>query len=991
MRTLGTMFCWCCTLSSLCRYKQLQPDYSQYQARVLYEINREGSSGVLNSSYNPDNFVIPTAARWINGLWIGSLVLALFVSLNAILAQQWIEEYNSRMEATAASNRRWAWRHMYFTEGAESWKLDLFISSLPLFLHISLLMFFAGLVIFWFPMDELVSVLLIGVAAFGVAFYFGTTFAPLIWPECPTATPLLSRIHKVWSSARRKLSIDDDDDAPDDAYDATGVDALVPMTNGPRLDAAALLWMLKVLPASGEVGIALDAIGALTTKQHQKHFSPTVSVHAPPRGKLVKPRPQLKEQQRNELYSAACVTLRAQFRQLASYGDTASSADIGRVLRTAVFIDPGKRPLNRKVLTSWMRQHGDTHDIHLLAQCLGEKPVSDTLAPLIPQIIEWNLSPSRETDEAGVPTNGPYLESTMDLILAYAVRREDPVYTAGREIYQPVVLLCSQVLALPHGAAPRPSRLVPSIALDIIQGTMRRAVVDGPPPTKEQPIDKFDPPIGAFETRALYILGYLLRHITPNVFSFSQLDESVVQLINLAYRTLLTLGGRSSVAYTLGEAQRALGLIASPNFLEQKWTPAELGSASLVFSQAVQRAAHEETQRNADETKPDDDSISDEPKPPPQEWTQELTDIQHNMLRATLAQPKQRAGSVTETEIGAVVADCVTSFPSSCEAVAKRFSLYETVNDAVTRSRIQLLTSGADHAGQAGKDGSVWSLALRASKAHRVEHRVAPLAQEMVVSLNTLRLRGWDVTEQVHEYLRPHSSPTSPSSDGLPIGGPSFDMLFRDADAGVAYDIARHVQAIYPAWWEATAQKLRTTREDDWVWDPKLRAFSVRQNFIARVESAPQCLECLAHQPISNTGELSRQLTPVPLLRDEPLSLLPSIPEAEPDPTPPPPAVPAPAPERVSTPPLPQAPVETPTPPAPDVVTNDADTRRRTRPRRPRAESDKTTYHYFFTDPAAVSGGAESIRPTLAQSPTRNKKAFRRGSGEPTDLESRGT
>jgi len=948
MRTSSATSQWRCTLMLLRRYKQLQPDFSEYQVRVYYAMHREGSSGVLDSSHNPDTFVIPATARWITGLWIGSLVLALFVSLNAILAQQWIEEYNSRMGSTAASNRRWAWRHMYFTQGAEKWRFELFIASLPLLLHTSLLLFFIGLVVFWLPMDSLVASLLIIFTIFGVVFYFGTTLAPLIWPDCPTATPLLSRIHKIWRLTKGKLSMDLGD-AAEDAYDTTGIDGLVPVKNGLRLDSDALHWMLKALPASGEVGVALDAVGALTTK-HQQYFSNTQVLA---RRESFFLRTQPRDYQQNELYSAVCAALQLRLRELASYGVTVPGANIGRVSRTAAFIDFGKKSLNRKVLTSWMEQHGQTHDIRLLVQCLGEEPVSEVLAPLIPHVIDWYLLPSPAREESG-PTTGPYLESTMELILAHAVRRNDAVYTVGREIYQPVVLLCSQILALPHGAAPRPSRLVPFTALNILENTLQRAIATGPPPTQVQPVGKFDFRVDdKFEARAAYVLGYILTHIKPNVFHFKQIDATVIELINRAYRGLLSVGGHAQVAFTLKEAQRVLALIAVPTFLDQKWTPAELGDASLVFSQAVRRAAQEESERlsKAHGTESDDASISSEEAAASQGWSQELTAIQHSMLRATLVHPESTSGNATDSEIGAVVADCVGSFPSSCEAVAKRYAIYDSLDDVMVRSRMQLLSAHADRDEHTGEGHSVWRLALHASKRHQVEQRVAPLAQEMVVSLNTLQLRGWDITEQMNEYLRPPSSSTSPSSEG--VGGPSFDMLFRDVDASDAYDIARHIRVLHQSWWDIMAQKLLVLDEDEWTWDLKLKTISARQAFINRVESAPRCEECIAHHPMPDIEALSRQLTPMSSLQQEPLSVLPPI-EVTPLPT----SIPSPLPVHILQRPLPRPPVEVPRSPQMPTTTSpplDEESvpppRRHRGSRRPRQNGRESTYYSVVEEP----------------------------------------
>ncbi|KAH7098182.1 hypothetical protein BKA62DRAFT_622995, partial [Auriculariales sp. MPI-PUGE-AT-0066] len=181
-------------------YKSLQPDYTEYMSKAFFAIHSQNAAPSLDKSFNPDAFEAPQLARWWNGLWLASLILSLFVALNAIVAQQWLEEFTSRITAPAESHRHWARRHRAFSTGLDKWKIDFFISSLPLLLHVSLLLFSTGLVLFFWQLDKIVAGVLMALAALATAFYLTTTIAPLKWPEAPTATPLLRFIRYAWSS-----------------------------------------------------------------------------------------------------------------------------------------------------------------------------------------------------------------------------------------------------------------------------------------------------------------------------------------------------------------------------------------------------------------------------------------------------------------------------------------------------------------------------------------------------------------------------------------------------------------------------------------------------------------------------------------------------------------------------------------------------------------------------------------------------------------------
>ncbi|EJD48420.1 hypothetical protein AURDEDRAFT_23481, partial [Auricularia subglabra TFB-10046 SS5] len=87
-------------------YKNLQPDYNQYVATVLYAAivlqNRSADSlPPLPTFGAPDDFIQTSLTqRWTNGLWFSSLVVSLSVALLSILIKQWLDEYQFRTSSS---------------------------------------------------------------------------------------------------------------------------------------------------------------------------------------------------------------------------------------------------------------------------------------------------------------------------------------------------------------------------------------------------------------------------------------------------------------------------------------------------------------------------------------------------------------------------------------------------------------------------------------------------------------------------------------------------------------------------------------------------------------------------------------------------------------------------------------------------------------------------------------------------------------------------
>ncbi|KAF8601062.1 hypothetical protein BDV93DRAFT_586835, partial [Ceratobasidium sp. AG-I] len=127
-----------------------------------------------NSPFQPTETPVfePTvAARWINGLWFASLALSLAAALLAMLAKEWL--------TTFASSRP---RPAYFfaidrqarLDALSSWGAMLIIDHLPLFLHIALVLFALGLVVYLYSTVDLTIATIIATIS-GVTFLFYVT------------------------------------------------------------------------------------------------------------------------------------------------------------------------------------------------------------------------------------------------------------------------------------------------------------------------------------------------------------------------------------------------------------------------------------------------------------------------------------------------------------------------------------------------------------------------------------------------------------------------------------------------------------------------------------------------------------------------------------------------------------------------------------------------------------------------------------------------
>ena len=217
-------------------YRNLSPNPSDTTNALLSQITQQ----LVNiSTGSPLTIVVaqenqpfqPTASTVrVNVLWFFSLVLSLTCALSATMTRQWARRYQEFAQSGTPDSCGLI--RAYLFEGIRKFGMARAIATMPLLLHISVFLFFMGLVEFLFPTDTSVSYSTLGlVMAFALA-YAMITIAPNLYLHCPYATPLsgvtwgLSQvfvivglkaalaievsfhnpIHKLWSRFKRHVT-----------------------------------------------------------------------------------------------------------------------------------------------------------------------------------------------------------------------------------------------------------------------------------------------------------------------------------------------------------------------------------------------------------------------------------------------------------------------------------------------------------------------------------------------------------------------------------------------------------------------------------------------------------------------------------------------------------------------------------------------------------------------------------------------------------------
>jgi Family of unknown function (DUF6535) len=167
--------------------KLLQDDPQVMTTAILLHISNQ----LANNTTPPfvaDVFEAPRYAIIVNALLFSSLCCSLVAALAAVLALQWVNEYDARIDTVNARKRAFI-RHFRFL-GVQTWKMGEIIAVLPLLLHASVFLFFAGMIQWLNLLHYMIFYICVGGASIALAFYSVTVLLAAFFGNSPFRSPM---------------------------------------------------------------------------------------------------------------------------------------------------------------------------------------------------------------------------------------------------------------------------------------------------------------------------------------------------------------------------------------------------------------------------------------------------------------------------------------------------------------------------------------------------------------------------------------------------------------------------------------------------------------------------------------------------------------------------------------------------------------------------------------------------------------------------------
>jgi Family of unknown function (DUF6535) len=136
---------------------------------------------------------------WIQTLAYTSLSSSLLAAFGAVLGKQWLGHFKTSRFGRGALHER-CQRRQKKLDALETWYFSTIISTLPVFLQMSLLFFGIALAGNIWTLQHTVASVIMATTAFGFIFYFFTVVSSLKSPDCPFQTPVSTMLQHTAST-----------------------------------------------------------------------------------------------------------------------------------------------------------------------------------------------------------------------------------------------------------------------------------------------------------------------------------------------------------------------------------------------------------------------------------------------------------------------------------------------------------------------------------------------------------------------------------------------------------------------------------------------------------------------------------------------------------------------------------------------------------------------------------------------------------------------
>ncbi|TDL21512.1 hypothetical protein BD410DRAFT_701043, partial [Rickenella mellea] len=128
-------------------YRSLIQDPTQVTVSILMQISQQLANGTHTPAAVLPAFSPQYGDIAVNILWFLSLAFSLTCALAAVLVRQWARQY-LRFPRSLSTITEQARARQYVFENMQWWKMDVVVEMIPALLHISLILFFIGLLLF---------------------------------------------------------------------------------------------------------------------------------------------------------------------------------------------------------------------------------------------------------------------------------------------------------------------------------------------------------------------------------------------------------------------------------------------------------------------------------------------------------------------------------------------------------------------------------------------------------------------------------------------------------------------------------------------------------------------------------------------------------------------------------------------------------------------------------------------------------------------------
>ena len=167
-------------------------DTSAFYLGNIYEVLADSNAtrASIPPVAKPPLFSPPRYAVWVNSLWFLSLVMSLSCALWATTLHQCARRYLRLTLSARGSPEKRARTRAFLANGVEKMHISWAAEGLPTLIHLSLFLFFGGLVIFLFNVHQEVFICVVWWIGLFSIVYGLITLLPLIRQDSPYYSPL---------------------------------------------------------------------------------------------------------------------------------------------------------------------------------------------------------------------------------------------------------------------------------------------------------------------------------------------------------------------------------------------------------------------------------------------------------------------------------------------------------------------------------------------------------------------------------------------------------------------------------------------------------------------------------------------------------------------------------------------------------------------------------------------------------------------------------